>query len=330
MKDIENIDELIKQGMSDFTPLAPPDAWDAIAQQLPTAPVAQPTVPKLPVNSVLQAIKGLSVGVKLGVGLLLPVSVGLGIAFWPNSDVVEVAQMPVVNEDMVQASTSADSINEVVKANLVQTEKKLSKAKKLPIQNNNLVSNTKGQKNGLQREQGLGKGENVKTDSYSEPIAKNLTHQEGNKQEGEVAIGGVGDKRLGQGSSKENLGLADKTALDHVGSMDEKPAVPEEKAAITSVPKLDPEFGNAFSPNGDGKNDTWEIRMDKPVYFLLRIIDRRGQLVYESDQPEKSWSGLNGKTGVDCEVGTYSYILEYQFEKNEKIKVKQGFINLIR
>jgi len=47
-----------------------------------------------------------------------------------------------------------------------------------------------------------------------------------------------------------------------------------------------------FSPNGDGRNDTFNIPHTCPVYaFSMHIYDRWGQLVYESTDIDKGWDG---------------------------------------
>jgi gliding motility-associated-like protein len=318
LKEIENIDELIKQGLSEFNPVAPPDAWDAIAQQLPSAPLAQPVGPQSPISSLMQTIKGLSIGVKLGVGLLLPVAVGVGFGFWPKGDVHNQMQQ---EETLVEKAPIAEpSLADVA----------VSEDSKIPLIN---------EKEARPISRSVGKGKNAKLQNLEIRVSGEkklalIPFNENNREEvyqaGEVAIGGVGEKPTEQIGVKDNLGKVDKLVTEHSNIEEEKVPVVEEKVGVISVPKMDPVYGNAFSPDGDGKNDVWEIRMDKPVFFLLRIMDRKGQLVFESDQPEKSWNGLNSRTGVECEVGTYSYILDYQFERSEKVKVKQGFINLLR
>ncbi len=92
----------------------------------------------------------------------------------------------------------------------------------------------------------------------------------------------------------------------------------------------DPEFGNFFSPNGDGSNDVWEIRIDPTVFYHLKVVNTKGQLVFETEKPGDFWNGVEFKTGVECENGTYSYIFDYQFDKNGVILSKKGFINLMR
>ena len=51
----------------------------------------------------------------------------------------------------------------------------------------------------------------------------------------------------------------------------------------------------AFSPNGDGKNDTLFVRSNCFQLFSLIIYDRWGNKVFISDEPLKGWDGrVNG------------------------------------
>lgn len=62
-------------------------------------------------------------------------------------------------------------------------------------------------------------------------------------------------------------------------------------------------FPNVFTPNGDGLNDYFEINGTRDIArFNLKIFNRWGTLVYESNDIEKYWNGeISGKeptTGV--------------------------------
>ncbi|MFK7809059.1 MAG: gliding motility-associated C-terminal domain-containing protein [Saprospiraceae bacterium] len=93
-------------------------------------------------------------------------------------------------------------------------------------------------------------------------------------------------------------------------------------------------FPNAFSPNGDGNNDTYEVGIGKSVdqvnYF--RIFSRWGEQVYEANNMQISdqrigWDGqLEGK---DMGSGTYTWIAEVTYLDGYILSFR-GEINLLR
>ena len=85
---------------------------------------------------------------------------------------------------------------------------------------------------------------------------------------------------------------------------------------------------NAFSPNGDGFNDTWKMEGFKLFNTVsVKIFNRWGQLVFESSDPNAEWDGTN-KKGKDLPVGTYYYIIDYSTDSYSK-KIS-GPITIIR
>jgi gliding motility-associated-like protein len=73
---------------------------------------------------------------------------------------------------------------------------------------------------------------------------------------------------------------------------------------------------NAFSPNGDGINDTWNIEpLDLFNDVDLQVYNRYGQLVFRNMGYIKPWDGT--RNGTPMPVGTYYYILNLKI-KNEK------------
>ena len=69
-----------------------------------------------------------------------------------------------------------------------------------------------------------------------------------------------------------------------------------------------PMIPNAFSPNGDGINDTWQIQyLESYPGTTVDIFNRYGQKVYSSIGYNKPWDGrFNGKI---LPVGTYYYVI---------------------
>jgi gliding motility-associated-like protein len=63
-------------------------------------------------------------------------------------------------------------------------------------------------------------------------------------------------------------------------------------------------FPPAFSPNGDGRYDTWNIRAESSPDCMLTIFDGRGKSIFENSG--QNWDGMyQGKPVPD---GTYYYV----------------------
>lgn len=86
-----------------------------------------------------------------------------------------------------------------------------------------------------------------------------------------------------------------------------------------------PVVPNAFSPNGDGVHDTWQIDfLDSYPGTTVEIFNRYGQKVFESKGYPKPWDGtLNGKA---LPIGTYYYVID---PRNNR-KPLTGFVDIIR
>lgn len=63
---------------------------------------------------------------------------------------------------------------------------------------------------------------------------------------------------------------------------------------------------SAFSPNGDGVNDVFEIENADNMQLEIRIFTRTGRLVYSGKGVEISWDGRQ-PDGSMAEAGTYLY-----------------------
>lgn len=69
------------------------------------------------------------------------------------------------------------------------------------------------------------------------------------------------------------------------------------------------EIPNSFTPNGDGKNDMWNVNLTKYNNAILKVFSRWGRLVYETTSLEIHWDGRS-MGGEDLPANTYYYILE--------------------
>jgi gliding motility-associated-like protein len=86
---------------------------------------------------------------------------------------------------------------------------------------------------------------------------------------------------------------------------------------------------NVFSPNGDGKNDVFELIADGFQGYHLVIFDRWGLKMFESFDHNDLWNGLVNNTGGEAPDGTYYYIF-YSTDYNGQPYSNHGFRTLIR
>ena len=84
----------------------------------------------------------------------------------------------------------------------------------------------------------------------------------------------------------------------------------------------------AFSPNGDGVNDSFQPLNIPMELYTISIYNRYGELVYESDEPRAGWDG--SFKGRNIEIGSYAFTTEYQFKPSHEPKKLNGTLTVIR
>jgi gliding motility-associated-like protein len=93
---------------------------------------------------------------------------------------------------------------------------------------------------------------------------------------------------------------------------------------LVTVLKL-PKPPNTFTPNGDGINDTWEIKyLDQYPGCILEVYTTRGQMVYRSVGYVNNWDGTNN--GKALPFGTYYYVID---PKSGRGKIA-GYVTIIK
>ncbi|MBR9861390.1 PKD domain-containing protein [bacterium] len=94
---------------------------------------------------------------------------------------------------------------------------------------------------------------------------------------------------------------------------------------------------NAFTPgtdnNGDLVNDEFVIDGKGLEEYNIKIFNRWGELVFQSNDINVSWNGQVNNDGAQCPAGTYYYVINYRFlygEDNEGQGPIEGMVELIR
>lgn len=88
---------------------------------------------------------------------------------------------------------------------------------------------------------------------------------------------------------------------------------------------------NTFTPDGDQFNNVFNPIFTTgfdPTAYNLSIYNRWGELLFESLSHEEGWPGYYG--GLKVPAGTYTYTITYFDKKENRLKVLEGHVNLIR
>jgi gliding motility-associated-like protein len=83
---------------------------------------------------------------------------------------------------------------------------------------------------------------------------------------------------------------------------------------------------NAFTPNGDGLNDTWRIPgLEDYHNATVQVFNRWGQIVYRSTGYSNPWNGcINGNK---LPTGAYYYIIQ---PKDNGYGTLSGMVMIVR
>jgi len=85
----------------------------------------------------------------------------------------------------------------------------------------------------------------------------------------------------------------------------------------------------AFTPNGDGKNDLFRVPPSEPVTIIrLAVYNRWGAMVFATTNSSGGWDGTSN--GQSQPTGTYVWKVEYMDLVTKKPVVKSGTVILVR
>tara|TARA_B100001142_G_scaffold312723_1_gene348427 strand:+ start:21878 stop:27196 length:5319 start_codon:yes stop_codon:yes gene_type:complete len=104
------------------------------------------------------------------------------------------------------------------------------------------------------------------------------------------------------------------------------------ESEIIKIINIYPEFTifipDAFTPDGDGINDVFEVQGNKIAEFEMQVFDRWGGVVFESKSIDLGWNGAD-YSGLLTDSGVYLYRITAH-DLNGRIWVYNGELNLMR
>ena len=96
-----------------------------------------------------------------------------------------------------------------------------------------------------------------------------------------------------------------------------------------TLPDCELVFPDIISPNGDGVNDLFGgFRNCPPSSYELRVYNRWGNLVFESNSIDNTWDGrFNGNVAPS---DIYLYHAQYRFAETEDVQTASGQLTVVR
>lgn len=98
---------------------------------------------------------------------------------------------------------------------------------------------------------------------------------------------------------------------------------------VDEVLELSYDLPNIFTPNGDNVNDVFTINAVNAVSLEMVIVNRWGNVVFESNDVNAAWNGKVNNDGNDCSEGTYFYKFTITGEAGHEFN-EHGPVQLVR
>ncbi len=290
---MNNLDEILKTQMENFTPDAP-NVWTGVEQSMGNA------------NLLIQASNSSKLfSSKLTLSIVKMVSlfaVVSSVSFFfyktnsPKNKITETLQLPskqqaIIKEELPTKIEDKKTVTE----NIIVKKSRESKVN-TPIVSESFQTNTES--NNLKvKESNLIENNNLK------PTPNFI--------------------------KTESASDLNETQVQEIDSIDEAEKV------VTYVEEQNTNFGikempNVLTPNGDGINDKFVIPIEGEILFNFKIYNHNNELIFESNDKNNSWDGINQKNGQQCSSGVYYGVLLYNLVNNEKNKTIMTKIKLIR
>jgi gliding motility-associated-like protein len=117
-----------------------------------------------------------------------------------------------------------------------------------------------------------------------------------------------------------------KDTIYTVVGLDKNGCLGKDTVTVLVIDPLTVRIPNIITPNGDRRNDVWDlIELAELDQYTIIIIDRLGKRVYKSENYGNDWGGKD-MDGNELPVGAYFFKMTHR----KSFNVIQGYIQIIR
>lgn len=295
MKGKDEIKDLFSDKLGSFEAPVRPELWTNIASQIGTTSAVASTGMSLLVKSVI------------GVTIAGAAVVTTVLLVQPNSEEKQ-------NEKSIAKTTIVDDTidQEPVKENQTsnQTEKTTPKPVKETI---NKVQKTSPEQNETFE---IDQNQNFKSDIslISTLKEKELTTSNNEEEKRQTPVV-VENKTTTNTVGQKNKEVKENNTQKEVSNTDVKTLKENEE---TQKAYSLGELPNVFTPNGDGNNDFLFIESEGLVDFTIVVLDAKQKVMFESNDPNFKWNGLD-KAGNVVPEGSYGYYIIARDKNGNKV-----------
>lgn len=295
MKGKDEIKDLFSDKLGSYKAPVRPELWTNIASQIGTTSVVASTGMSLLVKSII------------GVGIAGAAVVTTVLLVKPNSEEIQsektITKSTVVDDTIDQELIKeSDESNQIEKVTPKPVKETINKAQKTSPELNKTLE--------------IDQGQNFKSDiSLISPL-KEKTTIVSEKESKEEKNNSPADNKTVSETPKENINSEKENSLQQTVSSDEtiKGNQNEEQEIAYSLGELP----NIFTPNGDRNNDVLFIESEGLVDFTIVVLDAKQKVLFESNDPNFKWNGLD-KAGNIVPEGSYGYYIIARDKNDNKV-----------
>lgn len=291
MKGKDEIKDLFSDKLGSFEAPVRPELWTNIASQIGAAST------------------GMSLFAKsiIGIGIAGAAVVTTVLLLKPNTEETQKEKQvakTIIVEDTIDNESIQDNKSTTVNQNIAPKPEKTT---------NNEVQQNSPERNDFVE---LDQDQNFKTDiSLIDPLKEKVKTVSENKEEKSNTTSGVVNKTT-TNTTTENNKIVKENNTQKETSKEETTEFKQNKE-VQKAYSLG-ELPNIFTPNGDGNNDLLFIESEGLVDFTIVVLDANQKVMFESNDPNFKWNGID-KSGNTVSEGSYGYYIIARDKNDNKV-----------